>query len=256
VSLVVDRKVYRDQVDMTSAEFYRIYRGLKEMPTTVAVSPKDFADIFSELGKTTDNIVCIVVSKALSSTITSAEQARELVLAEHPNLHIELIDSKTSVGALGFVVLEAARAAQAGKSLNEVVQVAHDMIPRVKLIAMLESLKYLIKGGRAPRIALLGELMGVKPIIGLVNNTGKVDPLCKPRTKRKALQTMVGMLKDYADTSKPLHVMVHYAESLEDGKMLREMVISTYHCAEVYMTELTPVMSCHTGPMMALSFYA
>jgi fatty acid-binding protein DegV len=121
---------------------------------------------------------------------------------------------------------------------------------------MLESLKYLIKGGRAPRIALLGDLMGVKPIIGLVNNTGKVDPLCKPRTRRKALQTMVDMLQDYVDTSKPLHVMVHYAESLEDGKTLLNMVTSTYHCAEVSLTEFTPVMSCHTGPMVGLSFYA
>jgi len=256
LGLVIDGKDYRDQVDITPAEFYRMYKSLKEMPTTSTASPGDFTDIFSELGKATDSIVCILVSKALSATYGSAEQARKTVQSEHPGLNIEIIDSKTSTGALGFVVLEAARAAQAGKSLAEVVAVAQDMIPRVKFLATLDTLKYLIKGGRAPKVAMVGDLLQVKPIIGLVSNTGMVDPLSRVRTKRKALLKMVDMVKDYIDTNKPLHLMVQYSESIEDGEELREMVTSRYNCTEVYMTELTPVMSCHTGPMMGLAFYS
>ena len=256
LGLIIDGKDYRDQVDITPAEFYRMYRGLKEIPTTSAVSPGDFADIFTELGKSTDSIICIVVSKALSATYSSAEQARDIVRSEHPGLNIEIIDSKTATGALGFIVLEIARAAQAGKSLGEVIAVAQDMIPRVKFLATLDTLKYLIKGGRAPKVALLVDLIQVKPIIGLVSNTGLVSPLSRVRTKRKALLKMVDMVKDYIDTSKPVHLMVQYSESVEDGEGLREMVTSRLDCTEVYMTELTPVMSCHTGPMMGLAFYS
>ena len=256
LGLVIDGKDYRDQVDITPAEFYRIYRGLKEMPTTSTASPGDFANIFTELGKATDSIVCILVSKALSATYGSAEQARKTVQSEHPGLNIEIIDSKTATGSLGFIVLEMARAAQAGKSLAEVVAVAQDMIPRVKFLATLDTLKYLIKGGRAPKVAMLVNLLQVKPIIGLVSNTGMVDPLGRVRTKRKALLKMVDMVKDYIDTNKPLHLIVQYSESIEDGEELREMVTSRYNCTEVYMTELTPVMSCHTGPMMGLAFYS
>jgi len=256
LGLVIDGKDYRDQVDITPAEFYRIYRGLKEMPTTSTASPGDFANIFTELGKATDSIVCILVSKALSATYGSAEQARKTVQSEHPGLNIEIIDSKTATGSLGFIVLEMARAAQAGKSLAEVVAVAQDMIPRVKFLATLDTLKYLIKGGRAPKVAMLVNLLQVKPIIGLVSNTGMVAPLGRVRTKRKALLKMVDMVKDYIDTNKPVHLIVQYSESIEDGEELKSMVTSRYNCTEVYMTELTPVMSCHTGPMMGLAFYS
>lgn len=255
LGLVINGKAYRDQIDITPAEFYRIYKDLKEMPTTSTASPGDLANIFTELAKSTDSIVCIVVSKALSATYGAAEQAREMAKSEHPNLNIKIIDSKTSTGALGFIVLEAARAAQAGKSLAEVIKVAQDMISRVKFLATLDTLKYLIKGGRAPKTAMIGELLQVKPIIGLVSNTGLVSALGRVRTKRKALLKMVDMVKDFIDTNKPVHLMVHYSESIEDGKELREMVTSKLDCTEVYITELTPVMSCHTGPMMGLAFY-
>lgn len=255
LGLVINGKAYRDQIDITPAEFYRIYKDLKEMPTTSTASPGDLANIFTELAKSTDSIVCIVVSKALSATYGAAEQARKMAKSEHPNLNIKIIDSKTSTGALGFIVLEAARAAQAGKSLAEVIKVAQDMISRVKFLATLDTLKYLIKGGRAPKTAMIGELLQVKPIIGLVSNTGLVSALGRVRTKRKALLKMVDMVKDFIDTNKPVHLMVHYSESIEDGKELREMVTSKLDCTEVYITELTPVMSCHTGPMMGLAFY-
>jgi len=62
--------------------------------------------------------------------------------------------------------------------------------------------------------------------------------------------------KDYIDVTKPVHLMVHYSESIEDGEELKSMVTSRYNCMELYMTELTPVMSCHTGPMCGLSFYS
>jgi len=256
IGLIIDGKVYRDQVDITPAEFYRIYKDLKEMPTTSTASPADFADIFSQLAKSTDSIACILLSKGLSAIYGSAEQARETVRSEHPGLNIEIIDSKTAAGTLGFVVLEAARAARAGKSLADVVKVTQDMIPRVKFLATLDTLKYLIKGGRAPKTALVGELLQVKPIIGLVSNTGLADALSRARTKRKALLKIVDMVKDYIDTDKPVHLMVQYSESIEDGEELKNMVTSRYNCTEVYMTELTPVMSCHTGPMVGIAVYS
>jgi len=256
VHIILDGKDYRDQLDLTPAEFYRMFKGLKKMPTTNAVSPGDFVNAFTELAKTTDSIVCLPLSKALSATYESAVQAREAVRSENPGLNIEIVDSKTCVGALGFIVLETARAAQAGKSLAEVVKVAQDMIPRVKYLLVLDTLKYLIKGGRAPKTAMIGELLQVKPITGIVKDSGLMDMLGRERGKQKALRKAVDLVKDYIDTDKPIHVIVHYSEHIEDGEQLREMVTSRYNCAEAYMTELTPVMSCHTGPMTGLSFYS
>ncbi|MFC2019083.1 DegV family protein [Chloroflexota bacterium] len=256
VVLVIEGKSYRDQVDITPTQFWKMFKGLEEMPTTSAVSPGDFVDYFKELGKTTDNIACIVVSQPLSGTYDSALKAKELVQAERPDLNIEVINSKTATGALGFIVLEAARAAKAGKSLAEVVELVNSLIPRVKYLVALDTLKYLIKGGRAPKVAMIGDLLQVKPILTNNNETGMVEPASRARGKRKTMLKLVDMVQNYTDTTKPLHVMVHYTDNQEDGEQLKELLTSKYDCAELYMTEYTPVIAAHTGPVLALSFYS
>ena len=256
VNLIMDGKAYRDQVEITPAEFWRLFKELKEVPTTTGVSAGDFATTFAELGKSTDSIAVIVISKGLSATYEAAFQAREIVRTEHPGLNIEIIDSKTTAGALGFTVLEAARAAQAGKSLAEVTQVAQDMMPRAKFIMGLHTLRYLIKGGRAPKTAYLGELLQVKPILGIVSGTGLVESLGRVRGKRKAMVKMADMIRDYIDTDKPVHLMVHYGDSTEEGEELKDVVTSRLDCAELYSTPFTPVMACHLGPVVALAFYS
>jgi len=254
--LILEGKDYRDQIEITPAEFWQRFSDLKEIPTTGVPGPGELANVFAELAESTDSIVCIDVSRAISAIYESFKAARETVMEEHPHLKIEYVDSKSSVGALGFIVLEAARAAQAGKSLNEVVRIAQDLVPRVKWICALDTLKYLIKGGRAPKTAVIGEFLHIKPIIGFVNGTGLVSSLGKERGKQKALLKLVDMVKDYADISKPLHVMAHFTNRIEEGEELKEMVTSKYNCAEVYMTDLTPVMTTHTGPAVGLSFYS
>jgi len=247
---------YRDQIDITPAEFWAMFKTLKEMPTTSGVSPGTFTEIFQDLAKSTGDIVCMTVSKALSATYGSAEIAQKTVIEENPNLNIELVDSKSAVGALGFVVLEAARAAHEGKSLAEVIKVAQDLVPKVKYISAFDTLKYLIKGGRAPKTAIIGDFLQVKPIIGLVNGTGLIDSLGKERGKKKAMQKLVEMVSKYMDTNQPLHIIVHYTDNIDDGHELKGMVTSSYNCAEIYMTDLTPVMTVHTGPSLGLSFYS
>ncbi len=254
--VIVDGEDYRDQIDITPAEFYQVFPTLKQLPTTSIPSPGEYTSIFTELAKTTASIVCIIISKTLSAAYKAAEEAREIVKAKHPNVNIELIDAKNAAGALGFVVLEAARAARAGKGIAEVIKTAHDLIPRVKFTAAFDTLKYLIKGGRAPKTAIVGEIMQVKPLIGILDDTGLVVSVGKERGKQKALQRLVSLIKEHADISKPLHINVHYSTYIEDARKLSGLIKARYNCAEVYITELTPVMTTHTGPSVALSFYS
>jgi DegV family protein with EDD domain len=255
LGLSINGKAYQDQVDITPDEFWRMFPEIKEF-TTGASNLNEFAEVFAELGKSADGVVCIIVSKALSATHEFAVQAREMVKAEHPNLNIEIIDSKTAAGAQGFIVREAARAAQAGKSLEEVIQVVRDMIPRAKFVIAMDTLKYLIKSGRAPKTAVIGELLQVKPIIGMVSGTGLVENLGRARGKRKAMSRLVDMVKEYIDTSKPVHLIVHYTDRIEDGEELKEIATSQLNCEEVYLAPYTPVMAGHIGPVVVLSFYS
>lgn len=253
--LVINGKTYRDLVDITQDEFWKMFPAIKEF-TTGAPPLTEFQEAFSELSKDTDNIACIFVSKALSATHEAACQAKELFLRTHPNINIEIIDSRTAAGAQGFIALEAARAADAGKSLAEVKKVVEDMILKVKFACALETLKYLIKSGRAPKTAYIGELTQVRPIIGMVNNTGIVENLGRARGKEKSMEKLVDLIAEYVKPDQPVHIMSHYTNSIEDGQQLLQMVKSRFNCVEEYLTPYTPVMSGHTGPVFALSFYA
>jgi DegV family protein with EDD domain len=249
-------KVYLDQIDITPAEFWKMFKTIKNLPTSGTPSPGEYAAIYTELAKSTDSIVSLVLSTALSAANKAAMAAIDMVKSEHPGLKIELVDTRTAAGGQGFIALEAARAAQEGKGLSEVVKVAQDMVTKVKFIFALDTLKYLIRGGRAPKTAVIGELMGIKPILGIVSEKGIVDTLGKERGKEKAMLKLVELVKDFSDTSKPLHIIVHYSDDMEAGEQLKKLVTSRYNCSEVYMTDFTPVMTTHLGPCVSLSFYS
>jgi len=256
VGMVIDGKPYRDLIDITLDEFKGMLDSLEKEPTTTAANPGDFLNTFTELAESTDSIVCILVSKALTATQESAYQAKRLIRVERPELNIEIIDSKTSAGALGFIVLEAARAAQQNNSLREVVAIAQDMVLRVVYLAALDTLKYLMRIGRAPRVTSIGEMLNVKPIIGFTDDTGLIDVVAKVRGKRKSLTTLVELVDKYVDTDKPIHVMIHYTDGFEQAEELKDLLVSRYNCVEMHLTELTPVMISAAGPLIGLSVYS
>jgi DegV family protein with EDD domain len=256
VGLVIEGNFYRDCIDITLEEVCSRLDGLEKQPTTAAVSPGDFINVFTELADTTDNIICILVSKALTATQESAYQARRLVRSQHPDLNIEIVDSKTSAGALGFIVAEVARAAEQNKGIREVVGVARDMISRVVYLAALDTLKYLINIGRAPRVTNIGELLKVKPIIGFVDDTGLLEVVARVRGRNKSLAKLVDLVGNYIDTELPAHIMVHYSDGLEAAEELKDRLEARYQCDEIYLSPYSPVMVSATGPMVGISFYS
>jgi len=256
VGIVINDKVYRDMEEISLAQFKEMSRDLQEQPKTSAANPSDFINVFKELAQSTGDIVCILVSRALTATHESAYQAKRMIRQELPDLNIEIIDSRTSAGALGFIVIEAARAAGEGKTLTEVIDVVEDMVPRVVYLASLETLKYLIQIGRAPKLTSIGEMLNVKPIIGFVDDTGFIEVVSRVRGKNKSLSTLVNLVEKYVDTDQPLHIMVHYSNGIEQGQELRDLLNSRYKCGEIYLSEYSPVMVAATGPMVGLSVYS
>jgi len=257
VVLVLDGKAHRDKVDISTDELFRRLPQLAAVPTTDAPPPGDFITAFEELATSgCDAVVAVLVSKVLSGTNQSAEVAKQEYQEKHPDLRIDIVDSKTGAGAEGFLVLEAARAAAAGKSADEVVAVVEEMLPRVTYLTALDTMKYLVKGGRAPKLAVIGDVLNVKPIISNNKETGMVDNVGRERGKKKAMLKMVDLISEMADASKPMHVMVHYTDSVADGEELKRLVTERYTCQELFMTPYAAVMSCHTGPVLSLSFYS
>lgn len=255
VGLVIDRKLYLD-TEISNAKFWEMFNQTREQITTSAVNPADFEAVFNRLAKSTDSICCIHVSKKLSATLNEAVTARENVLKTNPSLKIEIIDSLTATGAEGFIVLEAARAARSGKDLAGVVEIAEKMRERVKFVTAMQTLKYVVRSGRAPKSAVIGDWLRVKPILGMLNGSGLVENLGRCRGMSKAIDKMIDMVGKYSDPGQPLHVMVHYTNDIPLGEKIKNIVASRYNCAEIHFTPYTPVMASQTGPMVAISFYS
>ncbi len=256
VGLMVDGKTYKDRFEISPDEFWNKFMAAKEMPGTSAPSPGEFEAVFTEVSKNCNQMICILVSKILSATQSAAEVARTNLRKARTDLTIEIVDSKCAAGALGFLVLEAAKAIEAGKSFEETLQMVKQMLPRVTYLTALDTMKYLIKGGRAPKTAMIGELLQVKPIITNNKKTGEVSNVSRVMGKKKAIQALVDLVANYISADKPLHMMVHYTTNMADGEELKKLVTARYKCDELYFTPYSPVMAAHTGPVLSLAFYA
>jgi DegV family protein with EDD domain len=254
IGLVIDRQVFRD-TDLTNDQFWEKFYKVKEPITTNAGNPADFEAVFNELSATASNIICIPVSKALSATYNMAVKAAENLKSQNPALQVAVVDSKSSTGAQGFIVIEAARAASAGRSFSEVVKVAEDMVARVKFVSAMTTLKYIIRCGRAPKSAFIGDWLKVKPIVGMLNGSGLVENLGRERGMDKAIRKMLDLAAENIDPAQPLHLFVHYSDDKALSQKILDTLTARYQCAEVYFTPYSAVMNSQTGPIVAVAFY-
>ncbi len=255
--LIIGRKDYRDLTDISSADFWKMFRETDGQVTTAAVSPRDFVEVFRKLAETNESIVCFVISAKLSVTFQSALKAKELVMADFPNLKIEVVDSKSSIGGLSFVAVEAARAAQSGKNLAEVLAESQKMISQVKYLLVLQSAKYIMRIGRAPEAAKkAAEQSSASPIMGIVKGTGLVDSVGSGAGFIDGQRKVVDMIRQFVDPDKPMHVMLHYCEDKAEVKELETLINQKYHCEEIYFSQFSPVVLTAIGPAVAVSFYS
>jgi DegV family protein with EDD domain len=261
-NMTVNNKNYRDEIDINPEQFWRMLPNLDKLPTLSGPGPGDFVSHFKELAGQTEEVLVIGMSRAFSVTCFSAERARELVQEAFPALRIEILDSKSSMGALGFVVLEAARAANQGKSLAEVLQIAREMIPRVKHYTGMHSLKYLSHSGRLPRAMPASDKPGdnstlhTKTVITVNRSSGQIELVGKFPDQPKAIEAMISGAKQHLDPSGPAHFMVHYSIDLSEVEDLKGIVQDNFKCSEFYITQCTAVMTCATGPQFGISFYS
>jgi len=254
-TIIFGTKVYRDGVDLVPQDFYVLLGRAKDLPTTSAPSPQDFIDVYQRAAQDADAIACILVSSGFSHMgLQAALTARESV----SQLPIEIFDSRTAVGAYGFVVLAAAKAAVAGKSLPEVLKAAADVQKRVNLILILDTLKYLVKGGRIGKAAhWAGTVLSIKPILEVPNTAGIIEPLERVRSRPKAIGRLLEIMQQRVSEGQWVHAGIDHANVPEEANQLKSQISLLFDCAEVYVNGWAPVVGVHCGPgVIGISFYA
>jgi DegV family protein with EDD domain len=247
---------YRDGVDITPGEVYRIMRKDEDLPTTAIPSPGDFVKAYTEVSQYAESILCITLTSLQSKMYETATVAKEMAAESMPRTTIEVFDSRAVAGALGFIVLEAARVADQGANLHEVLTAAQKMKERVNALFMVDTLHFLARTGRIARAAAwAGAVLNVKPVVEHSTSVGETTPFARPRSKAKAVELMLQTMAERVGDSR-VHVMVHHADELEEGEKLKAEMARRFKCNELYLTEFTPAMGVHAGPgVLAIAFY-
>ena len=254
-NILFDGRAYKDYVDITPSEALQLLERDPDRFTTSAPSPMDYVGLFRQLSTRAESILCITISSKISAFYNIAQVASEQVKEESPRTTIEVMDSQLCAAAEGFVVLAAARAAAAGGSLSEVIQAAEAVREKVNFFALMETIRYVYRTGRIPKVASqVGSVLNIKPIIGI--SDGALHITAVARTKERGVNRLLQMVRERVGGN-PVHVSVMHADALEEAQRLKERVSREFDCTELWISEFSPIMAYSTGRgMVGLAFYS
>ena len=233
---------FEDGVTISPDEFYEMLSESADLPRTSQASPGRFKDVYDELGRDADGIVSIHISSRISGTWNSALLGASKSSSDCP---IEVVDSRQASMGLGLVVLAAADAARRGADQEEVVSRARSAARRAQCMCLLETLKYLQKGGRIGKAqALMGSALKIKPMI--IVRDGEVHPLGRARTFPKALSNLKEATREFAPIES---LAVSYSTTPEVAReVARDLKDMLPEGAEPYIARLGPSLGVYAGP--------
>ena len=198
-------EVFRDRVDLSGDDFFQRLARTTQLPRTSQPSVGTFQEAFSRLLEQGHEVVAVLLSSKVSGTYNAGLMAAQATAPDR----VEVIDSQMASMALGFLALEGAEAARAGRSLKQVADHVRSLLPKARVIATIDTLTYLQRGGRIGRAqALVGSLLNIKPLITLKD--GEVQPLGRARSRAQALDRLVALLE--RDGSLSRLAVLHFRE--------------------------------------------
>ena len=254
IMILVQGKLYRDGVDMSPSEAYKLFLQDPESFNTSPSSPGHYLEAYYEASKQAKNILCITLSSKLSTGYDMACVAREQAKIDLPETLIEVMDSQNVTAAEGFVALAAARAAVEGKTLAEVVKTAEEVRDKVIFVVLLDTIRHVYRTGRIPKVASqVGSMLNIQPILtsssGLIRFKGIV------KNRERGISRLLEILRNKVGQSQ-VHVAVMHAYTPEEAERLKARISSEFNCAELFITEFSPVMGYATGTgTLGFAFY-
>ena len=227
---------FKDRVDITDEQFFKRLAGAKELPKTAAPSPGDFAAMYESLRGDCDGIISIHLGGNISATVESARIGAQTV----EGLPIEVIDSGTVTMPIAFLCKVAAESS----TVEEAKARVEERIDRTRVLALLDTLRYVEMGGRVSRAqAMIGGMLDLKPLLGV--SGGEIKSLDRVRTRSRAIPRMIELARaDY-----PLEYLgVVHAQAPEEADRIRQELQPELPDVEIVTGTIGTVLATHTGP--------
>ncbi len=254
MEVTIDGETYVDGPGGELDDFYRRLVSVEKLPTTSAPRPGAWLEQFKAAAVDADSIICITLSASLSAAYDAARVAAEMAADEIPGTEIRVFDSKTAAGSEALIVLECARMAKSGASIEEITVKAEQISERVRLLAYLDTLEYVHRGGRVPKIAVWAtNLFNIKPVMEF--SAGRVGSIARPRSRSGAYKRLLKEVRQDM-TGKRAHVVVMHADAEEEATSLASDLQEAVECTELLTTQFHPFMGAHTGPgLVGVSYW-
>ncbi len=233
---------FLDGVELTNEEFYKRLGQSKELPTTSQVNPGEFVDIFNEILDAGDEIIGIFISTGLSGTYHSAEIARDMIKSDK----IHILDSKGVTAMTSLMSIEAAKMVQKGKNADQIMSLLDKMIENMKTMFIIDTLEYLVKGGRLSKAqGTIGGLLNVKPIIRVMD---VIETVTKVRGRAKGIKYIMDWLysQQFELSDKTVFVVNSNDQAFADK--IKTCLLENFQVGQILEAQIGAVVGTHAGP--------
>ena len=229
-------ETFRDGVDINNEEFFRKLSTASKLPTTSAPSPGEFAEVYTRLAKDYDGCISIHIGAQLSATAEAARVGAESV----EGFTVNVIDSESVTFPIAFLCRTAAQC----DSLEQATQAVKQRVPNCRVLALLDTLKYLEMGGRMSRAAaVVGTMLNVKPLLLVADR--QIKPVERVRTRSRAIPRMVEFFRNDLPVE---HVAVVHAQAAEEAEEIAAGLRRELPDYYIPIGQIGCVLGTHTGP--------
>ncbi|WHX40230.1 DegV family protein [Mesobacillus sp. AQ2] len=250
LSVIFDHETYREEIDINAEEFYEEVKQ-RELPTTSMPPIGEFVELFEKLAKDYDSVISIHLSSGISGTYQGAVSAGEMV----EGIEIYPFDSEISAMVQGFYALEAAKLAEQGVDPGKIIQRLNEMKESICAYFIVDDLSHLQRGGRLSSAqALIGSLLQVKPLLHFEDK--KIVPFEKVRTRKKAMNRVVELLAEDADSGGEYRAVVIHANREAEALEWKSELEAQFPNVEFMLSYFGPVIGTHLGEgAMGMGWY-
>ncbi|KRM12805.1 DegV family protein [Paucilactobacillus suebicus] len=253
--ITVDNHTIDDTKSLTELEQFKQELSAGHNGQTAQANVGEFVTIFTKWAQQSVPILYIGFSSGMSGTLSSALQAKDIVLEEYPNAEIEIIDTLAACGAIGMMVMDAIDQRSNGANVHEVAKLLENTKLHYHHLFTISNLNYLVLGGRLSRSsAMIGQLLKVQPIL-TINNDGKIEVIRKTRSMKKSLQSMADEALETVTSIAHPEIIIASSDKKEVGEQLKQDVLKNRPDANVTILPLGMTLVAHTGPNCTAIFF-
>ncbi|MFI8687502.1 DegV family protein [Rossellomorea sp. NPDC077527] len=241
LSISIDGETYLDRVDLSPLSFIEKMKSSKELPKSSQPPAGSFVELYDKLGKDGSSVLSIHMTGNMSGTVRSAESAAEMSSSE-----VKVVDSRFISKGLAFQVIEAAKLAQEGKAMEEILHAIEEIRSKTKLYVVVDTLENLVKGGRIGKgRAMIGSLLNIKPIASLEG--AEYTPVAKVRSHSQVVKYLTAQFVEDVKGKTIRGVGLVHADGLNLAQNLKAKIIEKTGYDQIDIVPTTPIISTHTG---------